>query len=275
MKKGYKARPHDIEQVMALKPEFIEIHASSEDLEKELTGNWTDTQMAVHLPEYEGSTLLDPASNDPSMKYQCVNFYNNALNVTREWAKKFRGTPKAIIHPGGWSNEPLKHWERQGLYNAFKGFMEDLNTKDVDLLVENMPPHPLFYGGQWNCNIFTDPTECRDYCIGNGWGFCLDLCHAYLYCNQVGGLTLLDFTRKVKVIIGHIHISDGKGTDGEGLQIGEGDLPLKEILDYINPIQVGVVPEVWQSHHDNFAGMKLAWERMEKILRNGQGENHG
>ena len=271
MKKGLKARPHDLTGIMELKPEIVEIHASSEDLEKEIEGNYPGIQLAVHLPEYEGSTLLDPASNDPAMKYKCIEFYGKALNVSRKWAEKFRGTPKVIIHPGGWSNEPLKHWERQGLYNSFKLFMEELNTKDVDLLVENMPPHPIFYGGQWNCNIFTGPIECRDYCIGNGWGFCLDVCHAALYCNHVGA-KVIDFIKKVRPIIAHIHISDGKGADGEGLQIGEGDMSMKEILDFINPIQVGVVPEVWQSHHDNFAGMKLAWERMEKILGNGGGQ---
>jgi N-acetylneuraminate synthase len=268
MKRGYKARPHDLNEVMKLNPEFIEIHASSEDLEKEIEGDYSTVQLSVHLPEYDGSILLDPASSDPAMRDRCVKFYNNAITVARKWGEKFKGTPKVVIHPGGWSNEPVKQWERQGLYNSFKLFMQDLNDKDVDLLVENMPPHPIFYGGQWNCNIFTDPTECRDYCLGNGWGFCLDICHAYLFCNHIGA-NVIEFIKKVKPIIAHIHISDGKGSDGEGLQIGEGGMPLKEILNFINPIQVAVIPEVWQSHKDDFAGMKLAWERMDKILLDG------
>ena len=274
MKKGYKARPHDLSEVMTLLPDFVEIHASSEDLDKEINQDCTFIQMAVHLPEYDGSTLLDPASNDPQMIERCVKFYNRALDVTRKWGENFRGTPKAVIHPGGWSNEPLKHWERQGLYNAFKSFMGQLNVNGVDLLVENMPPHPMFYGGQWNCNIFCDPTECLDYCVGNGWGFCLDVCHAALYCNYVGK-NILEFMRKVRPIIAHVHISDGKGTDGEGLQIGDGDMPMKEILKFLNPIQVAVIAEIWQGHKDNFAGMKLAWDRMEQILKESGGQTDG
>ena len=49
MRKGIKARPHDIEDVMKMNPEMIEIHASSEDLDKEINGHF-DVPLAFHFP---------------------------------------------------------------------------------------------------------------------------------------------------------------------------------------------------------------------------------
>lgn len=265
MKKGLKARPHDIAEVMKMEPQMIEIHASSEDLNEKIDGQYNDVQVAIHLPEYDGTELMDLASLDEKKQFKSISFYDKAIEKSREWATHFRGTPKVILHPGGWSNEPIKSFEKPLLYDAFTKSWKELNKNGIDLLVENMPPQPWFYGGQWNCNIFLNPKECRDYCIGEGFGFCLDVCHAYLYCNWIGEMDIMRFMQIVKPIIAHIHISDGKGVDGEGLQIGEGEMPLKEIVKYISPIQVGVVPEIWQGHKDNYAGFKIAWERIKNI----------
>ena len=266
MRKGVKARPHDVAEIMEIfKPEVVEIHASSEDLDKKIEGKH-DAILVVHFPEYQGTELIDASSVDEAARLRAQKFYARALTVTREWGAHFRGLPKAIMHPGGWSNEPVKPWEKQFLYNNLKKTMTELNASGVDLMVENMPPQPWFYGGQWHCNIMLDPVECRDYCIGNGWGFCLDLCHAFLYCNFIKEVTIHEFMRKVRPIIGHMHISDARGVDGEGLQIGEGEMPLKEILEYIAPLNVPLVPEIWLGHRDGFAGFKTAWERIESLL---------
>ena len=192
MYKGLKARPHDLDEVMKMEPELIEIHASSEDLEKNIDKKY-DVKLAVHLPEYDGSELLDPASDDERERLKAVKFYNNALNKSREWGKNFRGLPtKVILHPGGWSIEPMKKYERKGLYDNLYRTIQDLNTADIDLLIENMPTFPWFYGGRWHCNIFMDPKECRDYALGWGVGICADICHSSLYCNHVKEIDPVD-----------------------------------------------------------------------------------
>lgn len=267
MRRGLKARPHDIDAVMKLEPQLIEIHASSEDLEKKITGQY-DIPLVVHFPEYDGTDLLDPASEDEKARLKAEGFYQRALEKTREWAKHFRGTPKAIIHPGGWSSEPVtKSYLRDALYGNFHRTWSSFNATGVDLLVENMPPQPWFYGGQWYCSIFMDPRETRDFCIGNGYGLCLDICHAFLYCNYVTNIKIMDFIKQVRPVLAHAHVSDARGVDGEGVQIGEGEMPLGEIFAYLKNIQIGVVPEIWLGHKDGMQGFKTAWERIDELLK--------
>jgi N-acetylneuraminate synthase len=268
MKKGMKARPHDIEEVMKLCPELIEIHASYEDLEKDLPGKW-DIPLVLHAPEYCGQELMDASSQDEVKRLAAQKVIEKAVNTARRWGAQFKGTPKVVVHPGGWSNEPLKKFERDGLYDAFYKTISSINTNGVDFLVENMPPFPMFWGGQWNCNIFMDPKECRDFCTGNGYGLTLDLCHLSMYVKHIKNMTMAEAMRILKPVVAHIHFSGAEGVDKEGLQVGEGDLDLKECLDYLGGLNVGWVPEVWMSHKDNFAGLKLAWERMDAFLLGG------
>jgi sugar phosphate isomerase/epimerase len=267
MKRGLKARPHDLARVMEMKPEMVEFHADAADLDKNIEGQH-DVQMALHVPEYDGQTLLDLSSDDPMLRAQAVRLTDKALATARRWAEQFRGTPKVVVHPGAWSSEPLPKTAKLGLYDNFAASVRELNLNGVDFLVENMPPHPWFYGGQWHCNIFMDARECRDFCSGNAIGLCFDVCHAFLYCNSVGA-KLIDFARVVRPVMAHVHFSDAKGTDGEGLQIGEGDLPLKEIIDDIGEVQVGWIGEVWQSHRDGFKEMKRIWPLIDEIMRKG------
>lgn len=274
IKKGIKARPHDVQKMIDLfDPQVIEIHASSEDLEKPIDGRW-DQQLVVHLPEYEGSDLLDPASADEKQRLKAERFYDRAVARARVWAKSFRGTPKVILHPGGHSIEPLKSIERDGLYANFKRTVDGMNLNGVSFLVENLPPLPYFYGGTWHCNIFLDPKETRDYCLGNGWGLCLDLCHLYLYCNHVERLDFMKSIAYLKPVTSHFHISGAEGTNGEGLAMEKGTLPVARVLNYIKSLQVGLVSERWWGHADDGKGFKEDWDYMSKILygRNGDGD---
>lgn len=266
IRKGWKARPHDLAEVMKFGPQVVEIHASSEDLDKEIEGQH-DAQLVVHFPEYDGEKLMDAAASDEVDRLAAALFYDKALSVTRKWAKNFRGSPKAIIHPGGWSSEPRKAWERAGLYDQFKKTMDGLNQVGVDLMVENMPPQPWFYGGQWFCNIFMDPKDCLSYCTANGWGFCFDNCHAQMWCTSMKGLVKLeDFARTVKPVIGHMHLSDAKGVDGEGIQIGDGDVDWAALMPVIRGLNVPASLEIWQGHKDGFAPFVEGWKRLEKYL---------
>src|SRR3990167_7676832 len=135
MKRCWKARPHDLDQVMAFNPEMIEIHATSEDLLKPIPGKY-DVQVAIHFPEYDGSVLMDPASLDEGTRLVASAFYHKCLDKTREWGASFRGTPKAIIHPGGWSMEKMTVAERSGAIEQFGKTMSELNALGVDFLVE-------------------------------------------------------------------------------------------------------------------------------------------
>ena len=265
MKKCIKARPHDVKQVVALGTDMVEIHASSEDLDKEIDGQYDNIQLVVHLPEYDGKELMDAASLDEKKRLHAVKFYDKCLGSVRRWQKHFRGTPKAILHPGGWSSEPMDNWYKDKLYKNLENTLTELKTTGVDFLIENMPPQPWFYGGQWFCNFFMHPREILRFCGSVGRGLCLDICHAYLWCNYMESKDdVLSYISAVRPSTAHIHISDAKGVDDEGLQIDEGDMPIQDIVKKISPWTVGVCPEIWLGHKDNYKGFMTAFERMAK-----------
>jgi len=260
MRCGLKARPYDIKTVISLNPEVVEIHASSDDMVQDITDSY-NLPLIVHFPEYDGTELMDSSSLDESKRLRAERFYNNCFSITRKWGENFKGKPKAILHPGGWSIDPTKSWEKHNIRQALKKTLRGLNHTGVDFLIENMPPKPWFYGGQWYCNILMEPVEILDFCLTTGRGLCLDLCHAFLWCQFVN-YDIIQFVKKVKPVTAHIHISDGKGTDGEGIQIDEGDMPMAQLIQLIKEWNVGVVPECWWGHKNNYGGFRTAWSRI-------------
>ncbi|UJH69888.1 hypothetical protein [Ornithinimicrobium sp. INDO-MA30-4] len=59
---------------------------------------------------------------------------------------------------------------------------------------------------------------------------------------------------------------DATGVDGEGVQVGEGDVDwalLAQQLDAMAP-DVSFIPEIWQGHVNNGEGFWTALERLEQ-----------
>ena len=65
-----------------------------------------------------------------------------------------------------------------------------------------------------------------------------------------------------------VDLGDALGLNGEGLQIGEGDIDfirLGEILRKGCP-QASFIPEIWQGHKNGGEGFWIALERLEGAL---------
>ena len=63
----------------------------------------------------------------------------------------------------------------------------------------------------------------------------------------------------------HLHIADASGIDGEGLQIGEGDVDFPAMARALRVVapDVSFIPEVWQGHKNGGEGFWYALERLE------------
>jgi N-acetylneuraminate synthase len=63
----------------------------------------------------------------------------------------------------------------------------------------------------------------------------------------------------------HLHIVDAKGVDGEGVQIGKGDVDFRLLKDCLNRLAPGVqfIPEVWQGHKNKGEGFWAALNFLE------------
>ena len=144
--------------------------------------------------------------------------------------------------------------------------VKKLDLKNVNFLLENMPPYAWFFGGRWNCNVFLNASDMFTYYKETGSHICFDLCHSQLYCNTKK-LSLVDELLKVRNFVDHYHLSDAGGIDGEGLQFGEGDLPFEKIIPILNKYQsTGFAIEVWKGHENGGTGFK---EFLDKMIENG------
>jgi N-acetylneuraminate synthase len=93
---------------------------------------------------------------------------------------------------------------------------------------------------------------------------CFDVSHSKLACNQLKH-SFKEFVDLVGPYTAHLHIADALGVDGEGLQIGEGDMDfvaLAEDLDRTCP-RASFIPEIWQGHKNEGEGFWYALARLE------------
>jgi N-acetylneuraminate synthase len=183
------------------------------------------------------------------------------IKLARRIAPRFGGNPKVIVPPGAMSlntklaKEPL----RQALVQS----LSDIDGGGIELLLENLPPYPWYFGGQWKGNYFMDAEEIRSFCEETGINICFDLSHAALFCNAKQR-ELTDFIRILKPFIKHIHFSDAYGLDGEGVQIGEGDIDFDKVMPLFADYQGTWVPEIWRGHLHNAKGFTDALNRLRK-----------
>ena len=98
---------------------------------------------------------------------------------------------------------------------------------------------------------------------GVGLGLCFDTSHAALECAK-SGASLLEFAKAVAPYVRHLHVSDGAGTSGEGLQIGDGAVNFVALLPVLLEPQPTVIPEIWMGHHENGVAFRTALERLDR-----------
>src|SRR6185295_6729864 len=152
--------------------------------------------------------------------------------------------------------------------------MLEASAADAEVLIENLPSTCWFFGGSWRAQIMTSGTELAAFCIQQGIGATLDLCHLHLTPHDVEAEILAALPH-----VRHLHYSDarwkdaaGKDVSQEGLQIGEGDMPLERYFAHLETLaeskkeRIYAVPEVWFGHENDGAAFPLAWARLRERL---------
>jgi len=278
MKKGIKVRFHDIQPMLGLQPDVFEFHFSDKDLDTEhsFRDAHFDEELVVHAPEYYKGKLIDLCSdNSQSLHHsreESVRLIQRVIDETAKISKHFSGRPMIVLHPGGMHLKRITNKEKvDELRENLKKSLSELDKKNIPVLVENMPPYPWFFGGQWNCHVLIDAEEIRKFCEETGYDFCFDLSHAQLYCKWAKK-DLVEFVKKVKPIIKHVHFADADGVDGEGMQIDEGEIDFSKIMPFFHDLEmddsITMIPEVWRGHEKDGKGFKIAFERLNKHLGN-------
>ena len=143
-----------------------------------------------------------------------------------------------------------------------------LDMKNVQVAIQTMPPFPWHFGGQSYHNMFVHGNEMVSFCKKhNDIKICLDVSHTMMAANYYG-FDLYKTIIDISPYVVHMHIVDAKGADGEGVEIGKGDvnfIQLAQILDKELP-EIQFLPEVWQGHKNSGEGFWKALNYLEKIL---------
>jgi N-acetylneuraminate synthase len=267
--RGVVVRLKDIDEMVAGREyDYVEVHYAAGDLEQPDVCPDYDLDLVVHMPEYASGVLLDLVSFDEALRRFSIEVMNRVMAKTRAIRRHFlkcQGDVKFVLHPGALTYPGrLPDAERQ--YDLFRDSLSRLDTSGIEVLVENMTPYPWFLAGDWSpkqgvSNSFLDPERIAAFLSEHGYRMCLDLCHAQLHCTRTG-TSLLDYMRTVRPHVGHIHFSDATGVDGEGLQVGDGDVDWRHVCEVFADYEHGWTPEIWNGHHDHGAMFWAAHRRL-------------
>jgi sialic acid synthase SpsE/sugar phosphate isomerase/epimerase len=272
---GIPVRYHDFREYNErIKPDLWEFHFSYSDMELNpndfLNGPY-ESNFVVHAPElFSHSKLMDLASPDDGYRNQSFVETQRIINITKELKKFFPRTEKPMIvaNIGGFSMDaPIPEAEIQGYYERFGESLSQLDLDGIELIPQTMAPFPWHFGGQRYQNLFVKIEEILEWCEKLGLRMCFDVSHTSLTCNHLG-IDIYDFCKKIAPITAHIHMGDAQGVNGEGLQIGEGELDfdrLGKILNADSP-EASFIPEIWQGHKNGGEGFWIALDRLEKYI---------
>ncbi|OQY93303.1 MAG: hypothetical protein B6D39_03385 [Anaerolineae bacterium UTCFX2] len=263
---GFTVRFRDFKEMLQYDPRMVEFHFTDQDLDEPYPGgDYSENsdqplRLVVHAPEFWDRTLVDLCTLDERQRRASCELLQKTIDLTRDLAPFFVGTPQVVIHPGAMSlDHPIQDTEL--LYANLHRSINELDAHGVELLLENLPPRPWYFGGQWLTNAFMDAYEIRDFVEQNGLNFCYDSSHHKLYCNWAH----VDFYEQVRILlpyIGHLHLSDAAGLDGEGLQIGEGAIDWVRFFQVLGEYHGTMIPEIWRGHQRQGEGFLIAIQRL-------------
>lgn len=272
---GVPVRYHDTERFLEIcEPDIIEFHLSYSDMERDpatyLSGTY-DLGFVVHAPElFAGSKLMDLATPDESLRRYSLEQTQAVIDITRGLKKFFPKTkrPPIVANIGGFTmDEPLPPAEKAERYRIFAQSLNELDMDGVELTPQTMAPFPWHFGGQRHQNIFIFPEESAAFCAKHDLRMCVDISHTKLAANHFG----FDFAQGLAQLgphTAHLHFGDAKGLDGEGLQVGEGEIDFDEIGQVLrkHAPTASFIPEIWQGHKNMGEGFWIALERLEGYI---------
>jgi len=272
---GIPVRYHDFAVLTnASNFDLVEFHLSYKDLDEDFTAylrSPSDCDLIVHAPElFSGDHVLDLCASDTDYRRHSLTELARVIEITHKLRAYFRSGKKTriVVNVGGFTPDaPLPMSARRERYIMILDGIASLDTREVEILPQTMPPFPWHFGGQRYQNLFIDPDEIAEIHMQHALRVCLDTSHSKLACTHFKW-SFNDFIRKVGPCAAHLHVADARGVDGEGIQIGEGEIALAEMGEALNRYapNVSFIPEIWQGHKNGGEGFWVALERLERYI---------
>lgn len=269
---GIPVRFRDVNYAIeTFQPNFVEFHLTYSDLNyKDYDSlNIANCGAKVHAPElFAENFIIDMAINDKKVRDLSIEYMKRTVDTAHSiYSKSAQNTSlDLVINPGGHSSddflsEELKPMMFENLFNSFKKIDFGL----VNPVIQSMPPFPWHLGGRRYHNMFVNLEDFKKWHDLTGYKFCIDYSHSYLAAKFLN----IPFEKYADALIpysSYYHIADADGTDGEGLQILDGEVNFKSIYENsLSKHAFEYIPEIWQGHIDNFSGFKLALSNLRKL----------
>jgi sialic acid synthase SpsE/sugar phosphate isomerase/epimerase len=271
---GIPVRYHDADLSLMSNFDIVEYHLSYQDIkldpEHYLTTN-RNLRLVVHAPElFERDHTLDLASEDPVYRHKSIQNLNRVFDLVRKLKRFYpeTGNVPVVVNMGGFTETSFLNKEKRlKKYAIVAQSLKALETDQIDILIQTMPPYPWHFGGQRFHNLFVDPNETAEFCQAYGTFVCLDVSHSFLACNKYD-FDITVFFSLLGKYTKHLHIADAAGVDDEGLKIGEGEMDFQAIfaLMKLHCAEASWIPEIWQGHKNNGEGFWQALEALELTL---------
>lgn len=269
---GVPVRYHDLARIAdAAKLDLVEFHLSYKDMEEDIARHLGarvfDLDLVVHSPElFAGDHVMDLCSPDPAYRTRSIAELNRVADVARRLKPHFARAkrPMIVINAGGFSlDRPIPAEARAPMYALIAEALKEVDQEGVEIVPQTMPPFPWHFGGQRYHNLFMTAEDIAGFCTAHGYRVCLDISHSALACTHAGS-SFKTFLETVAPLTGHLHIVDAEGVDGEGLQIGEGNVDFAMVADVLDrqAPHASFIPEIWQGHKNDGAGF---WEALTKL----------
>ena len=272
---GLPVRYHDFQEYAGqVSPDVWEFHLSYSDMDVDpgdyLIGPYSQG-FVVHAPElFSGSHLMDLASPDPEYRDRSIVETQTVVDITRDLKQHFPYCEKPLIvaNIGGFSmDENIAASEIEKYYIRFAESLDQLNLGGVELIPQTMAPFPWHFGGQRFQNMFVQAEEIIQWCTRLNLRMCFDISHSKLMCNHFN-IDFYEFAKKIAPFTAHLHLGDASGVNGEGLQIGLGDIDFRRLGLILNAgcPKASFIPEIWQGHKNHGEGFWLALESLEEHM---------
>ncbi len=272
---GIAVRHHDYNELLAMSnPSLLEFHLSYKDLDLDhgsFFSSGISKNLIVHAPElFAGDHVLDLTTNDKAYRERSIAEMKKVIAVTKILKQYFSNNKEKIgiiTNVGGFSiNGPLNTNEREEKRKTLLESIEQLTDDGIEIWPQTMPPFPWHFGGQRYHNLFIEADEIIEMCKEASMKVCLDVSHSKLACNYYK-YSFQQFLEKVLPHTAHIHVADASGVDGEGLQIGEGEIDFYALGENIKKYAPNAswIPEIWQGHENKGEGFWKALSLLENM----------
>lgn len=270
---GLPVRFHDVASLTSrTTPDFVEFHLSYQDMELDFVPYLPPTEdmgLVVHSPDlFRGDHILNLADPDDAYRRRSIEELQRVIDLTSELSTHFSRVerPLIVVSMGGFTAERhVPVTQRAAMYDQVLDSLTRLDAGGVELIAQTLPPFPWYLGGQLHCNLFVDAEGIAKFAADGGIRLCLDVSHSKLSCNA-SSTPFSQFVETVGPYVAHLHLVDAVGLDGEGLQIGDGEIDwpiLAAQLDHLAP-EAGFIPEIWQGHKNDGEGFWIGLERLEQ-----------